>query len=1144
MKDIRRNYYLRRAFGIGFGLIFLTGISPMYAQDIEDGDEAEEEVTEQVAKKRPLPAGPTYQMKEISGQIFDAATRKPLSGVQVQALNDIRYTAMTEEDGRYKISVPVFVTALYVAAPEYNPVQVAIKDGPINVNLYSSVFKSFFKNGTDVFKSQTAETDNSSALTVEQDIESQLNGTVRTMTRGGLPAQGAAMFINGFNSLNATAQPLVVVDGVIWDMQYDRTAIHAGFINNVFASLDPEDVESVRVLDTGTALYGAKGANGVIEITTKRGRNRATRIGVRIYGGVETTPKTLDVMSGNQYRSYLTEILGTYVPTNPSDRLTYLQLISSRPFMNEDPNYTFYDIYHNNENWQKELYHTAITQNYRVNVQGGDDIAMYALSLGYTGSDATAKDNDFNRLNIRFNTDINMTDRLSAAFDISYARSAYNMRDNGWAEDYSKSNIASPNVLGLINAPMISKYAYYVYWDEAQQRNLLTPASNIYAGKNYSDSNNPFRFGEDFGTAALANPYWILENGQGDNKNYEEQTQFTLNFNPKYQLNSWLTIGDRFSYVMNRTSELYYMPNNGTPQKFVDGLGSVTSAVRSQFADESAIANNFYLHADKHMGEHTLSATAGFRFNTFNFSNSYTNGYNNSNDKMPNLSYSLQYLTYGGTNDTWTNLAYYLDAHYNYLNRYFLDATVTAESSSRFGKNTKEGVKLFGVKWATFPSVRAAWLISSEPWFNFKPVNYLKLSAGYEESGNDNIDYYASRTYFSNEKFLNTSTSLSLANIANSEIQWETTRRLNAGLETSLLDNRLNLGVNFFWSKTSNLLTLQNLNYLTGLPAMWSNNGALKNTGASVNVSGIVVNSKNFTWELGFSVGHYKNEITELPDNNLMKLYNLNEDGSKGDIYKKVRGYTSSIYGTNNILTSIGNAAGVFYGYQTKGVFVDETEASTAGKFGYLRYPTGYVGDSYRNFKAGDVHFVDQNGDGWISEADMVKIGDPNPDVYGNIFTSFGFLKNFKLDVIFKYSLGNDIYNYQASQLEQSSNLWNQTTAVLNRWTHSGQVTDMPRAMLTSSTEWVNNERFSDRWIEDGSFLKLKKVRLTYKLPLSLSWLQGFTVWGEANNLFTITKYRGLDPEVSCGNGVLYQGIDSGMLPQSRSFNFGVTINL
>ena len=1133
---------MRKALGVGFCLFFLFGINPAFAQD-DNTEEVEEDTTVQ-GPKRKVPVGPTYEMKEVSGQILDAATKQPVSGVRVEALNDIRYSAMTEEDGRYKISVPVFTTSLYISTPEYNPVQVAIKNGNMDVKLYSSVFKSFFQNGTETIRQHAANINNSSAISVESDIENQLNGSVRTVTRGGMPGQGASMFINGLTSLNTVSQPLIVVDGVIWDMQYDRTTIHDGFFVNILNSIDVEDIDKVKILQTGTALYGSKGANGVVEITTKRGKSRATRIGVRVYGGFESTPATLDMMNGTQYRNYLSSVLGTYVPTNAADRLDALQRISELSFMNEDKGYTFYNLYHNNQDWQKDLYQTAFTQNYRVNVQGGDEIAMYALSLGYTSADATAKKNDFSRLNIRFNTDINLSDRLSTGFDISYARSTYNLRDNGWAEDYSSANISSPNVLGLIQAPMLNKYAYYVYWDETQNKNMLTNGSDIYAGKNYTDSNNPFRFGEGYGTAALANPYWILSNGDGDNKNYYEQTQFSLNANPRYQVTPWLVIGDRFSYVMNRTSELYYLPNNGTPQKFVNGLGTVTSSVKSQFADESSIYNNFYLKFDKHFSAHTVAATAGFRFTSFDYSNSYASGYNNSSDKMPNLSYSLQYLTYGGTNDKWLNFAYYVDGHYNYMNRYFLDATLTAESSSRFGKNTKEGIKLFGVNWGLFPALRASWLISSEPWFDSNAVNYLKLSAGYEESGNDNIDYYAGRTYFSNEKFLDRATSLNLANIANSEIQWETTRRFNVDLETSLLDNRLTLGVDFFWSKTSNLLTLENLNYLTGLSKMWTNGGAMTNKGVNVNANGVVLNSKNFKWELGFSIGHYKNEITELPSSSTLTYYSLNENGEKAGVSKTINGYTSSVYGTNNVLTSIGNAAGVFYGYKTSGVFSSEAEASKAGKYGYLRYPTGYTGEPYRNFKAGDIHFVDQNGDGWISDADMVEIGDPNPDIYGNIFTSVNFLKNWTLDIIFKYSLGNDVFNYQASQLEQSNNLWNQTKAVVNRWSYDGQVTDMPRAVLTSSTEWVNNERFSDRWIEDGSFLKLKKLRLTYKLPLSLSWLQGLTVWGETNNLFTITKYRGNDPEVSCGNSVLSQGVDNGLLPQSRSFNFGVTINL
>ncbi len=1114
------------------------GVTSVYAQD--NATDTEEEVA---VKKQPRKTNlPAYKMKEVSGIVLDAATRKPLSGVRVEALADARYSAMTEEDGRYKFSVPVFTTSLYVSTPEYNSVQIAVQEGDQKVKLYSSVFNSFYKNGNEVFTNKSAAIDNPSSISVESEIENSLEGNVRTISRGGLPGIGANIMINGINTLNSVSQPLVVVDGVIWDMQYDRGTQHTGFFNNVFSTLDVEDIESVKVLNTGTSIYGAKGANGVIEITTKRGRNRATRIQARVYGGFETAPSTIDVLNGSEYRNYMTNILGTYEPSNGASVSSALQSIAKQGFMNEDPSYTYYNLYHNNTDWQKDLYQDAFTQNYRVNVQGGDDIALYGLSLGYTKSDATAKKNNFDRLNIRFNTDINMFEKVFASFDISYARTSSSMRDNGWEADYTTSNISSPNVLGLISSPMISKYNYIVYWDEASNMNKIFQDPNVYSGKTYSDSNNPFKFGVNYGTPATANPYWILRNGDGNNKNYQEQTQFTLNFNPRYEINKYWTVGDRFSYVMNSTSEKYYLPYDGTPSKFVEGMGNISSTVKSQSSTENEISNNLYISFKKNFGAHNLSAMGGFRLNSFNYSDSYLRGYNNSNDKMPNFAYSLQYKQYGGDNDSWVDLSYYLTAAYNYMNRYFVNGTLSTQASSRFGKDTEEGIKMFGVKWGLFPSLQAAWLVSSEPWFKADFVNYLKLSAGYEETGNDNIDYYASRTYFANVKFFEMATALSLANIANSSIQWETTRRFNVGLETSLFDNRVNLGVNVFWSKTSNLLTMQRLNYIAGLPSILGNNGALENKGVNVNLNAAVVNTKNFKWELGFSVGHYNNEITELSTDPII-TYNLDANGNRAGEYQRINGYTSSVYGTDNILTAVGNAAGVFYGFKTAGVFASDAEASQAGKYGYLRYPTGYTGDPYRYFKAGDVHFIDQNGDGWISEADMVKIGDANPDIYGNIFTKFNF-KAFTLDVIFKYSLGNDVFNYQRSQLEKENNLWNQSAAVRNRWTYDGQVTDIPRAVMTSSSEWVNNERFSDRWIEDGSYLKMKKVRLTYRLPMNLSWLQGLTVWGEANNVFTITKYLGTDPEVSCSNSVLYQGIDTGMLSASRSFNFGVTINL
>ena len=452
MKNISSNYFLGKVLGLGFCMFAFMGVTSVYAQD--NATDTEEEVA---VKKQPRKTNlPAYKMKEVSGIVLDAATRKPLSGVRVEALADARYSAMTEEDGRYKFSVPVFTTSLYVSTPEYNSVQIAVQEGEQKVKLYSSVFNSFYKNGNEVFTNKSAAIDNPSSISVESEIENSLEGNVRTISRGGLPGIGANIMINGINTLNSVSQPLVVVDGVIWDMQYDRGTQHTGFFNNVFSTLDVEDIESVKVLNTGTSIYGAKGANGVIEITTKRGRNRATRIQARVYGGFETAPSTIDVLNGSEYRNYMTNILGTYEPSNGASVSSALQSIAKQGFMNEDPSYTYYNLYHNNTDWQKDLYQDAFTQNYRVNVQGGDDIALYGLSLGYTKSDATAKKNNFDRLNIRFNTDINMFEKVFASFDISYARTSSSMRDNGWEADYTTSNISSPNVLGLISSPMIS----------------------------------------------------------------------------------------------------------------------------------------------------------------------------------------------------------------------------------------------------------------------------------------------------------------------------------------------------------------------------------------------------------------------------------------------------------------------------------------------------------------------------------------------------------------------------------------------------------------------------------------------------------------------------------------------------------------
>lgn len=1087
-----------------------------------------------------------YEMQEVSGCITDNATGMPMGGVRVQSLGNERYSCLTDEDGTYTLRCPVFVKSLYIYAPDYTPLQMAIK-GTANQNasLISDAFRSFYTDGTTITSRALHTIDQSSSITVETEMENHLAGDVHSVSRNGMLGQGAYLSIRGVNSINANAQPLIVLDGNIIDPEYERTSLHEGYYNNILAGLDPENVESIEVLKNATALYGAKGANGVIVIRTKRGHSQATKINVRIFGGMEFTPKTLNVLNGQQYRTYLSDLTSTMkdVTIGNTDDFAY-------SFLNDNPNY-YYRIFHNNTDWQKDMYQNTFTQNYKVNVEGGDDIGMYSLSLGYTQGKGTQVGNDFSRLNLRFNTDIKIADKLTTELDIAYNQTAYKILDSGWSENYDMQNIGSTNVLGLISSPMLSPYAYYM--DE--NNNYQLSLSHEYAGKYAYLSNstwiqNPFKFPKSLGiNEALRNPYWVQENGVGKNKNYAEMTQININVAPKYQITKTFSIQDRFNYQLNRNNEKYFLPIAGTTLYMLEDLGNITSVLKSQFTKETTLNNDLRLEFKNIYGAHAIDVMAGWRYNNYSYSYSYMRGYNNENDKLPNLSKNMQFINYGGTKDNWIDMTYYLNANYNYGNRYFAEFTLSSQASSKFGDKTKDGFQACGVSWGLFPSLQLGWVLSNESWFKSTKngVNYLKLTAGFDQSGNDNLDYYAARTYWESQQVTQNTVGLYLKNISNSGIQWETTDKWNVALEGSFLQNRLQAGIDLFWNKTHNMLTIKDLPYVSGMSQYWTNEGAMTNRGFEIRTNAALVNMKNWKWEVGATVGHYNNKITKMPDTNIITLRDAN-----GNITGQINGYTSSIYGESNVLTAVGYAAGSFYGWQTQAnadgniVFADNNEAShatTATADGYLKYPTGIVANPYRNFEAGDVHFVDQNGDGVIDDADKVVIGNPNPDIYGNLYTSLSY-KWLRLDVNFKYSLGNDIYNYQRSRLESGNTTFNQTSALASRWTYEGQSTNIPRACYYDSDSYRNNERMSDRWIEDGSYLKLKNIRLTYTLPYTNSWLQGLKVWAEGNNLLTVTKYLGTDPEMSARNGALYQGIDNGIIPNGRSFNIGLSLNL
>ena len=399
---------------------------------------------------------------------------------------------------------------------------------------------------------------------------------------------------------------------------------------------------------------------------------------------------------------------------------------------------------------------------------------------------------------------------------------------------------------------------------------------------------------------------------------------------------------------------------------------------------------------------------------------------------------------------------------------------------------------------------------------NVKGIDYLKLTGGLDVSGNDDVSLTAARTYLASQLYMKSIAGLSLVSIGNNDIKWESTRRWNLGLEANFLNNRLHFGINGFWSRTSDLLSLQTMSMLAGISQQWTNGGKMDNKGFDINVNGKVIATKDWSWSVGASMGHYKNTIKSLGRN----------DGKDYVV--------TSVYNAN-IITKEGQAANLFYGYKTNGVFATTAEAKAEGL-----YILSENGVDKHEFSAGDVRFEDVNGDKRIDEKDMQVIGDPNPDIYGNIFSSLSW-KRFKLDMNFNYSIGNDVYNYMRSQLEGGSRFLNQTTNLTQRWQAENDVTNVPKLTFQDP---MGNSRFSDRWIEDGSYLKLKSVTLSYNLPMNTSFLQGLEFWIQGNNLFTITKYLGSDPEVSITNSVIGQGIDYGKVGSNRSVVFGVKVKL
>ncbi|WP_207536077.1 SusC/RagA family TonB-linked outer membrane protein [Desertivirga arenae] len=1030
---------------------------------------------------------------KASGVITDASTGKPLDGISISVPG---YSAsITNEKGEFTISVPDYNTLLLVNAQGFQTKEVALKGRKsVKVSLYEDRFNSVYEevkfpqgpksysqlSGAVSSVSVKDSWQRSSTETPDTYLQGRITG-LNAIRRSGTQGIGSSLFLRGYNSLNTTNQPLIIVDGILYDNTNYGLSLLSGYTDNPLANIDLKDIDNITVVKDATAsAYGSKSANGVLYITTNRARQQATQIDFGVFSGFNVRPSLIPVLNANQYRSYLSDLLKSSGATDAQ--------IAATPFMNSDPNSIDYKRYNFNTNWQDQVLNNSFNQNYYMKVTGGDNIATYGLSLGFLDNKGVTKNTSLQRYQVRFNADLNLTKKFKGVANLSYVRNNQDLRDQGLS---IKTN---PIYLALTKAPFLST-------NEVAENGVLSP--NL-AGVDYFNRSNPSA---------------VIQKMAGTNNNYRLIGSLGFNYAFSKQLNLNILAGVTYGNVRETYSKINtgIVPDTLSQAVASRSSGSNVERLYSLFTDARLSFNKTINHV------HNLSTNVGVRFNDNKMETDYGYGYNAATDDYVTVGQGQAALRrISGENGSWRWLNIYANADYAFRSKYIFSANIGIDGSSRFGAESNAPIKLGGVAYSITPSVAGAWIVSSEPFMaNNKIVEFLKLRTSFGMVANDDLGNYTARQYYLSQNFLGAQ-GLVRGNIANTSIKWEDIWKYNGGLDASFLNERLKFSFDYFYNRTYDMLTQQAVQTVTGFDYAFANNGGMKTQGLELGINGRVIN-KSVKWDLGVNISKYENEITRIPNDRLI----------------------TSFAGAQ-ILTQKGMAGNLFYGFETNGVYQSSGEISSKLK---NRRNDGTITD----FAPGDIKFLNTYVDGviqpdgtfkadevqYIDDKDRIVIGNPNPDFFGMISNTISW-KKFTFDALFSFSVGNDIYNYQRRNVEAMNGFENQTPYVLNRWRAEGQVTDVPRAIIGDPS---GNSRFSNRWIEDGSYFRLRTLSVGYDLPINKG-IKYAKVYLTGNNLFTISKYLGYDPEFSSTGSIFTQGVDTGAEPQFRSFQLGVRVGL
>ncbi len=1032
-----------------------------------------------------------FAQQQITGKVSDAVTGELLPGVNVH-LDGTKNGVVSDMNGAFSISVSktASLTFSYIG---YKTKKVSVGTSKVlNVSLIADsqalqevVVTGYTKTKkTDLTSAQTTVSSKAIGQTINTTVEQALQGRaagVYVTQNSGEPGGAVSVNIRGINSINGSNQPLYVVDGV----QITVSEIGGGGSgsSSPLSGLNPADIDKINILQgpSATALYGSRGTNGVIVITTKRGKAGKVKIGYSYTYTLQAPPKRLDVMNLPEYAQLVGEqrlIVGGTIP---------------QEFL--DPS-----ILGPGTDWQKELFRLAPLSKHEMNVSGGNENTTYYLSGEYFKQEGMAEGSGFDRYAMRLNLDNQANDWLKVGVNVSFNQTT--------TQQTSSSEGTIRNAIGLSpNIPV---------------KNL----DGTYGGGS-TEPNSPEQY-------SPPNPIAMAR----INTNESTNRQFLGGLNLNINLADGLVFRTSLNSNVNYTSGVIFLP------KYKFGINErVLSELTKREQNNTYWKFDQFLNYDKAFGNHNVTAIFGHE--------AQSGTYNNLEGFRKNFPIDIQDLNVGdektsiakGGQDSWGLESYLGSVGYNYNSKYYIQAALRADGSSNFGPETQ---------WGYFPSASAAWRISKESFFKIKAINEFKLRFETGKTGSNG----PGRAIYGQLRGSATpwGTGFLPDKYANAILKWEETTTNNVGFNLSLFNNRITLEGDYYDKQTDNLIMDLPLPRYYGITSAGSmapptvNIGALQNRGWSFAIGTTNIKTDNFTWTTDFNLSSFKTKIKKFYTDSA--IVDRSVDGFNYWVQRSV----------------VGQTPWQFYGYVQEGLFqsIDEINNSPVPVDGAgNRIPV----EKSTGVWVGDVKFKDISGpkgvpDGIINELDKTFIGNPYPKLFGGMTNTITY-KGFTLGVLLTGSYGNDVYNYNNFLNSNPNNINTGKNLLVHALDYARVVddgngnpilsnpdTDVPRLSYSLNG---NYSRHTTKWVEDGSYIRVKNISLNYELtPAMLKGLgsiAGFRVGFSVQNIATFTKYSGYDPEIGSFVGKdAYQnsqpvGFDYGRYPITPMYSCNVGIN-